>query len=186
MGVAFLLAAWASGAQAAAVCPAGTRAHNGQCVKDAAAGWAIPNFPASAVTPPPAKDGAARRPAGEAACKAFAADLEAFHTAQAAEFTAQGRGHLRLEDSLAEEAASARRLAEDLNRQARSSRQNAIRRHLAAQAREAASAAVSAERRLKETVKMHREDEERFKDLYKIRARMLIERRPAGCSVNGN
>lgn len=183
MGAAFLLAVWASGAQAAAVCPAGTRAHAGQCVKDAAAGWAIPSFPASAVTPPSAKGGSARPTAGAAACKAFAADLEAFHAAQAAEFSAQGRGHLRLEESLAAEAAAARRLADDLTHQARNARQNAIRRHLLAQAREAGQAAEASERRLKETLKLHREDEERFKDLYKIRARMLLERRPAGCPV---
>lgn len=179
MGVAFLLAVLASGAQAANSCPAGTRAHNGKCVKNASAGWAIPSFPASAVTP--AKG---RPPAGEAACKAFASDLEAFHAAQAKEFSAQGRGHLRLEDSLSQEAASARSLAEDLTRQARNARQSAIRRHLLAQAREAGQAADSAERRLKETLKMHREDEERFKDLYKIRARMLLERRPAGCPID--
>ena len=76
-----------------------------------------------------------------------------------------------------------RNLADDLNRQARQSRQSAIRRHLSAQAREASSAAGAAERRLKEAVKKNREDEERFKDLYKIRARMLIERRPAGCAI---
>ena len=185
MGAALLLAVWASGAQAAAVCPAGTRAHNGKCVKDAAAGWAIPTFPASTVDPPPAKDGSRRAPAGAAACRAFAADLEAFHAAQAAEFSAQGRGHLRLEESLAAEAASARRLSDDLRRQARAAREASVRRHLAAQAREAGSAADSAERRLKDTLKLHREDEERFKDLYKIRARMLLERRPAGCPVNG-
>ncbi|TBR25844.1 hypothetical protein EPO15_01415 [bacterium] len=181
--MAFLLAVWASGAQAAAVCPAGTRAYQGKCVKDAAAGWAVPSFPAAAVQPPPSKDGARRPPAGEAACRAFAADLEAFHSAQASEFSAQGRGHLRLEESLAAEAAAARDLSEDLTRQSRHARQSAIRRHLAAQAREAGQAAAAAEKRLKETVKMHREDEERFKDLYKIRARMLLERRPAGCPV---
>ena len=183
MGVAFLLAVLASGAQAAAVCPAGTRAHAGKCVKDAAAGWAVPTFPASTVEPPPAKDGSRRPAAGAAACKAFASDLGAFHAAQAAEFSAQGRGHLRLEESLAAEAAAARRLSEDLARQARDARQNAVRRHLLAQAREAGQAASAAERRLKETLKLHREDEERFKDLYKIRARMLLERRPAGCPV---
>lgn len=183
MGAALLLAVWASGAQAAAVCPAGTRAHAGRCVKDAAAGWAVPTFSPSAVEPPPAKDGARRPAAGAAACKAFAADLGAFHAAQAAEFSAQGRGHLRLEESLAAEAASARRLSDALTRQARAARESSVRRHLAAQAREAGQAADAAERRLKETLKLHREDEERFKDLYKIRARMLIERRPAGCPV---
>lgn len=179
MGAALLLAVWASGAQAAAVCPAGTRAHSGRCVKDAMAGWV-------AVSPPPQAAPRTGRPAGEvnlAACKAFASDLEAFHAAQAAEFSAQGRGHLRLEESLAAEAASARRLSDALTRQARAARESSVRRHLAAQAREAGQAAVAAERRLKETLKLHREDEERFKDLYKIRARMLIERRPAGCPV---
>ncbi|TPW18971.1 MAG: hypothetical protein FD126_3154, partial [Elusimicrobia bacterium] len=78
---------------------------------------------------------------------------------------------------------AARRLADNLNRQARGAREASVRRHLAAQAREAGQAADSAERRLKETLKLHREDEERFKDLYKIRARMLLERRPPGCPV---
>ena len=178
MGAALILAVWASGAQAAAVCPAGTRAHNGKCVKDAMAGWTIPQ---SAAATPPAARGEGRK--DSSACRAFAADLEAFHAAQASEFSAQGRGHLRLEESLAEEAAAARRLSEDLARQARGARQNAVRRHLAGQAREAAQAADSAQRRLKETVKLHREDEERFNDPYKIRARMLIERRPAACPV---
>lgn len=182
MGLALVLSLFAASAQGQALCPAGTRAHNGKCVKDAAAGWAVPTFPASAVTPPAGKENR-RAPAGEAACTAFAADLRSFHAAQASEFAAQGRGHLRLEDSLAAEAAAARNLSDDLARQARQARQSAVRRHLAAQAREAGNAADSAERRLKETLKLHRADEERFKDLYKIRARMLLERRPSGCPV---
>lgn len=121
----------------------------------------------------------------DGACAAFTARLEAFHEAQAREYRAMGAEHLALERSLAAEAENALNLARSLERQARRARQAAVRRVLAAQAREARQAAASAQKRLKEALKAHRVAEEKFKDVYKIRARMLLEKRPAGCALKG-
>lgn len=118
-------------------------------------------------------------------CAAFNARLGSFHSLRAAEFTAKGRRHRDLEAALKAEVENDRALAASLRRQAARSRSRALRELLTAQARSALEAAGTATARLEETVREQREDEERFKDIYKIQARSLLGKRPRGCAVKG-
>ncbi len=123
--------------------------------------------------------------ASEDDCTRFNARLGAFHKERAAEYADSAQRHRDLEEALLAEASNARRLQADLKRQAARSRDMGLRRHLAGQARAAGEAAASAERRLHGEWQRHREEEERFKDLYKIEARALLAVKPAGCAVKG-
>ena len=123
--------------------------------------------------------------AAEDDCARFNARLSAFHKGRASEYADAAQRHRDLEEALLAEASNARRLQADLKRQAARSRDMGLRRHLAAQARAAGEAAAAAERRLHSEWRRHREEEERFKDLYKAEARTLLAARPAGCAVKG-